>query len=44
MNQVWKPIDAALQTIATGKAQPKDALNQAVETIKGQIEANNASK
>lgn len=44
MNQVWKPVDAALQTIATGKAKPNDALNQAVETIKGQIEANNASK
>lgn len=39
MNEVWTPADAALQTIATGKAQPKEALNQAVETIKGQIAA-----
>jgi arabinogalactan oligomer / maltooligosaccharide transport system substrate-binding protein len=39
MNEVWTPADAALQTIATGKAQPEDALNQAVETIKGQIKA-----
>ncbi|MBT2678735.1 extracellular solute-binding protein [Bacillus sp. ISL-35] len=39
MNEVWTPADAALQTIATGKAEPKDALNQAVETIKGQIKA-----
>lgn len=39
MNEVWTPADAALQTIATGKAQPEEALNQAVETIEGQIEA-----
>jgi arabinogalactan oligomer/maltooligosaccharide transport system substrate-binding protein len=39
MNEVWTPADAALQTIATGKAQPKAALDQAVETIKGQIQA-----
>ncbi|MGD6968378.1 sugar ABC transporter substrate-binding protein [Rossellomorea vietnamensis] len=39
MNEVWTPADAALQTIATGKAEPKPALDQAVETIKGQIEA-----
>ncbi|WP_186763935.1 extracellular solute-binding protein [Planomicrobium sp. CPCC 101079] len=44
MNEVWTPADAALQTIATGKAEPKDALNQAVETIKGQIEATHGSK
>ena len=39
MNEVWTPTDAALQTIATGKAEPKAALNQAVNTIKGQIKA-----
>ncbi|WP_434402811.1 extracellular solute-binding protein [Planococcus sp. 11815] len=39
MNEVWTPADSALQTIATGKAQPEEALNQAVETIEGQIEA-----
>lgn len=39
MNEVWVPTDSALQTIATGKAEPKAALDQAVETISGQIEA-----
>jgi arabinogalactan oligomer/maltooligosaccharide transport system substrate-binding protein len=39
MNEVWTPTDAALQTIATGKAEPKAALKQAVDTIKGQIKA-----
>ncbi|WP_170008444.1 sugar ABC transporter substrate-binding protein [Bacillus fonticola] len=39
MNEVWLPTDAALQTIATGKAEPKEALDQAVDTIAGQIEA-----
>ncbi|MGS2778074.1 sugar ABC transporter substrate-binding protein [Robertmurraya sp. GLU-23] len=44
MNEVWTPTDSALQTIATGKAQPKEALEQAVETIKGQIEAKHGGK
>ncbi|MFS0616090.1 extracellular solute-binding protein [Lederbergia ruris] len=44
MNEVWTPIDAALQTIATGKAAPKEALDQAVQTIKGQIEANHGGQ
>jgi arabinogalactan oligomer / maltooligosaccharide transport system substrate-binding protein len=44
MNEVWGPADSALQTIATGKAQPKAALDQAVETIKGQIEAKHSGK
>lgn len=39
MNEAWVPTDSALQTIATGKAEPKAALDQAVETISGQIEA-----
>lgn len=39
MNQVWEPIDSALQTIATGQADVKEALDQAVEIIRGQIEA-----
>lgn len=42
MNSVWTPADTALQTLATGKAEPKDALEQAVKTIKGQIEANHS--
>ena len=39
MNSVWEPIDSALQTIATGKSNPKDALNNAVVTIKNTISA-----
>ncbi|OTN75909.1 hypothetical protein A5886_000985 [Enterococcus sp. 8G7_MSG3316] len=39
MNAVWEPIDAALQTIATGKDEPKKALPQAVDQIKSAIEA-----
>ena len=44
MNEVWTPADSALQTIATGKAEPKEALDQAVETIKGQIAAKHGGK
>lgn len=44
MNEVWKPADAALQTIATGKSEPKEALDQAVKSIEGQIEANHGGK
>lgn len=44
MNEVWKPVDAALQTIATGKAEPKQAMTQAVDTIEGQIEAKHSTK
>lgn len=44
MNEVWKPADSALQTIATGKADPKAALDQAVKTIKGQIKAKHSGK
>jgi arabinogalactan oligomer/maltooligosaccharide transport system substrate-binding protein len=32
-------MDAALQTIATGKAEPKTALPQAVDQIKSAIAA-----
>ncbi|MDW2886032.1 sugar ABC transporter substrate-binding protein [Exiguobacterium artemiae] len=44
MNEVWKPVDAALQTIATGKAEPEAAMKQAVKTIDGQIEAKHGAK
>jgi len=44
MNAVWTPTDAALQTIATGKADPKAALDQAVKTIKQQIKAQQSGK
>lgn len=43
MDAVWQPIDSALQTIATGKANPKDALSTAVETIEGTIAANSGN-
>ena len=39
MNSVWEPIDAALQTIATGKGEPKKVLPQAVEQIQASIAA-----
>lgn len=44
MNEVWKPVDAALQTIATGKAEPEAAMKQAVKTIDGQIKAKHGTK
>lgn len=44
MNEVWTPTDTALQVIATDKSEPKEALNQAVETIKGQIQAKHGGK
>lgn len=40
MAEVWDPIDAALETIATGSAEPQEALDSAVQTIHNQIEAN----
>lgn len=40
MNSVWEPVDAALQTIATGKADAKTALPEAVAQIKSAIAAN----
>jgi len=43
MDAVWQPIDSALQTIATGKAKPKEALKTAVETIEGTIAANSGN-
>lgn len=44
MNEVWIPADSALQTIATGKAEPQKALEQAVKTIEGQIQAKHGKK
>lgn len=40
MNEVWQAADAALQTIATGQAEPKAALDEATQTIENQIETN----
>ncbi len=42
MNEVWGPANSALQLIATGKQDPKDALDNAVDSIQMQIEANHA--
>lgn len=42
MAEVWTPANSALQLIATGKQQPKAALDSAVKAIKMQIEANHA--
>lgn len=42
MNEVWTPVDSALQTIATG-SDVKTALEQAVELIKSQIAANHSN-
>lgn len=40
MAEVWDPMASALQTLATGKAQPQDALDEAVKSIKSNIETN----
>ncbi|WP_200816516.1 extracellular solute-binding protein [Salirhabdus sp. Marseille-P4669] len=42
MAEVWDPMKKAVQTVATGDAEPKDALNQAVETIQQNIEMNHS--
>ncbi|MGG1396711.1 extracellular solute-binding protein [Bacillus salipaludis] len=38
MGQVWKPMADSLQTVVTGKATPKNALDDAVKQIKANIE------
>jgi arabinogalactan oligomer/maltooligosaccharide transport system substrate-binding protein len=43
MGQVWGPMADALQLIVTGKQEPKAALDDAVKTIKAQIEASGAN-
>jgi arabinogalactan oligomer / maltooligosaccharide transport system substrate-binding protein len=42
MAEVWKPMADALQTVVTGKSEPKAALDSAVEQIKANIEANHS--
>jgi arabinogalactan oligomer / maltooligosaccharide transport system substrate-binding protein len=44
MNEVWLPMDGALQLIATGDQSPKEAFDYAVETIKAQIATNHSGK
>jgi len=39
MNEVWGPANSALQLIATGKQEPKGALDSAVNTINMQVDA-----
>ncbi|MDF2854817.1 MAG: bacterial extracellular solute-binding family protein [Neobacillus sp.] len=39
MGQVWDPMAKSLQTVVTGKAEPKAALDSAVEQIKANIAA-----
>ncbi len=43
MAEVWKPMADALQTVVTGKSEPKAALDSAVEQIKANIEANHSN-
>jgi len=42
MAEVWGPMAQALQLVATDKAEPEEALNNAVKTIKANIEANHS--
>lgn len=43
MAEVWDPMKNAVQTVVTGKADAKKALDSAVEQIKQNIEANHGS-
>ncbi|OZU88190.1 cyclodextrin-binding protein [Virgibacillus indicus] len=40
MAEIWDPIAAAVQTVATDKAEPKEALKEAVDLINQNIEMN----
>lgn len=42
MAEVWEPMAQALQLIATGEAEPKDALDEAHSAISTQIELNHS--
>ncbi|TGB02388.1 extracellular solute-binding protein [Halobacillus salinus] len=42
MGEVWEPMAQALQVIATGKASPEEALNEAQDTVKTNIELNHS--
>ena len=42
MAEVWTPIDNALGLIATGRTDVQEALEEAVQTIESQIEANHS--
>src|SRR5699024_7090235 len=40
MAEVWDPVATAVQTVATGKSDPEEALETAVQLIKDNIEMN----
>lgn len=40
MAEIWDPMQTAIQTVATDKAEPKEALEEAVQLIKQNIEMN----
>lgn len=42
MGEVWGPMASALQTVVTGKAQPKEALDGAVKQIEQNIKQNHS--
>lgn len=44
MAEVWEPMAQALQLIASGDSEPKDALDEAQSTITSQIELNHSGK
>ncbi|MET1013034.1 MAG: extracellular solute-binding protein [Paenisporosarcina sp.] len=44
MGEVWGPMASALQTLATGKAEPQAALDEAVKAIQTNIETNHPAK
>ena len=44
MGEVWAPMASALQTLATGKAEPKAALDEAVKSIQANIETSHPAK
>lgn len=44
MSEVWPPMQSAVQTVITGKADSKKALDEARKTIEENIKANHSGK
>lgn len=44
IDEVWDPMTAAVQSVATGKGDPESALEQAVQLIKENIEMNHGGE
>ena len=42
MAEVWGPMATALQTLATNKAEPQEAMDEAAKTIQTNIETNHS--